>query len=291
MDPSKVLNEEERKKYSQKRIRLDPDFSGNNNGSGSDGPVSETEQSTSQSSPESFVQMDQDLPAPPPLISSYPSVMEISDNNPILKHTFRTPSPMSSKSVTPVRIMPKPKHRSSPNFVNSTPAVSAAVVTKSGVQRANSVVSGSNPERGMIDLASLVESAQTTFVQEVYKEFTYDPRLANLLVQGHLDTSTWCGSHSGAFLNIMETVVPFMHLAALKSPQFKEVCSHDQRLLLKNNAILLREYMMARYLIAETGMEQLVWAFGPSDSIKLGKSISSQSGFLRLQCFLDAFWY
>ena len=56
------------------------------------------------------------------------------------------------------------------------------------------------------------------------------------------------------------------------------MCSHDQRLLLKNNAILLREYMTARYMIAETGMEQLVWAFGPSDSIKLGKYfLSSKS--------------
>ena len=64
MDPSKVLNEEERKKYSQKRIRLDPDFPVN--GNGSDGPVSETEQSTNQSSPESVVIMDQDLPPAQP---------------------------------------------------------------------------------------------------------------------------------------------------------------------------------------------------------------------------------
>ena len=261
MDPSKVLNEEERKKYSQKRIRLDPEFP---NGSGSEGPVSETEQSSvnSQSSPES-TQMELD----PPTTSKIFPVEEI----------FRTPSPKVARPV-PVPLSQFSRPTSSANL--------ATIFTGSSTERSNSEDPSSS-----IDLASLVQSAQTTFVQEVYNEFKYDPRLANLVVQGHLDPTSWCGSHSAAFLNIMETVIPFMHLAALKSPQFKQVCEHDQRLLLKNNAILLREYLTARYLIAETGMEQLVWAFGPSDSIKLGKwyTLIRNSLFLNFNYTKSAF--
>lgn len=226
MDASKVLNEEERKKYSQKSIRLD-----NNS---SDGQSSENE--------------PVNLTNTPPIAPTLPT-------SPTLPTPPIVASPMPQRSMIVNQNVLEPQS-SNPNQANSADSAKFHPLP---------------PLPKSADLAALVQSAQTTFFQDVYNEFTYDPRLTNKVVQGHLDIFSWNGSHSAAFLNIMETVVPFMHLAAMKSPQFRELCSHDQRLLLKNNAILLREYLTARYLIAETGTEQLVWAFGPSDSISLGK--------------------
>ena len=288
MDPSKVLNEEERKKYSQKRIRLDTQ--GN-----SDGGQSSAESepvNLSNSSPEPSVKMDDSPTAlvPPSLPPSPQTPPNLYPLTPPSVYPLTPPSvcPQAVPKVYPPKPpkiypqtppqtgypMAKPMHQTLPQ-IRSQENVKQAETLANQAESAKSPTSSPKPA----ELSALVQSAQTTFFQEVYNEFSYDPRLANKVVSGHLNIGSWHGGHSAAFLNIMETVVPFMHFAAMKSPQFRDLCSHDQRLLLKNNAILLREYLTARYLIAETGTEQLVWAFGPSDSIRLGK--------LDYRCYLD----
>ena len=99
---------------------------------------------------------------------------------------------------------------------------------------------------------------------EISANFTFDSKLVHNLVYGQMNTGSL---NTRTFLKLMETNILFMHHFALKHPMFQTLPESDQRLLLNNNAKLFMEYITARYLVAETGLDQVYWIFGPNEPL------------------------
>ena len=105
------------------------------------------------------------------------------------------------------------------------------------------------------------------FYFEISANFFYDSKSAHNLICGQMNIESFS---TKAFINLMETNILFMHHFAGKHPIFNTLQEPDQRLLLNNNSKLLKEYMTARYLVADTGLDQVNWIFGPNEPLGFG---------------------
>ena len=114
-----------------------------------------------------------------------------------------------------------------------------------------------------------IQEVQNTFY-EVYAKVHHNQILIDHLIAGHLSVDSWSSTHSSAFMELVNINVPFMYHFASKQKNFNTLEKKDQKLLLGQNAKLFREYVIARYLVAETGIDQLAWALGPNEPLGLG---------------------
>ena len=95
--------------------------------------------------------------------------------------------------------------------------------------------------------------------------------LVNFVIEGHLEPAIWNSKHTKGLLMITGHLHELFYRFAEKNQLFKSLCTRDQTLLLHNNVSLYVQYILARYLAADTGMEQLVWLLGPNTP-SIGKS-------------------
>ena len=137
----------------------------------------------------------------------------------------------------------------------------------------------SNKKDNDDDIIEVIEPTSTTknlpilildiqrFYFEISANFFYDSKSAHNLIYGQMNIESFS---TKAFITLMETNILFMHHFAAKHPIFNTLQEHDQHLLLNNNAKLFKEYMTARYLVAETGLDQVNWIFGPNEPLGFG---------------------
>jgi hypothetical protein len=82
------------------------------------------------------------------------------------------------------------------------------------------------------------------------------------VVLGHVVPEEWTNDQSLSFLTCLNLVTREFETFAKFRIHFKTLCPIDQHLLMKKNGRLLEQYILARYISAETGLEQLNWLLG-----------------------------
>lgn len=107
----------------------------------------------------------------------------------------------------------------------------------------------------------LVDEVQKSFVQSIVELSQDQDDNVELLLSGHLN-GQWSFGQSKAFMEIMDGYESLMHYFSKKIQSFKSLPRNDQDLLLRNNGIFFREYVMSRYFMAAHGSEQLDWILG-----------------------------
>ena len=117
-----------------------------------------------------------------------------------------------------------------------------------------------------VDPTIMIQNLQQHF-RETISEFNHNKVDINILVCGQLETMEWSAYHSAAFVRVMEANVGFMEHFARKNKSFQSLNPTDQELLLTNNSKLFREYIATRYLVSDTGIDQLEWILGVYESV------------------------
>ena len=103
------------------------------------------------------------------------------------------------------------------------------------------------------------------------QEKTFGQKTVDTIIDGHLNKPTWSIHHSLEVKHHLGRVENWVRLTARILPQFQSICPEDQNLLIEKNQKLSNEYISARYFTADTGIDQIYWIFGPSDRVKLGE--------------------
>ena len=125
-------------------------------------------------------------------------------------------------------------------------------------------------------IAARVNEIQDSFMlayNDLYDnnlEFNQNQEQIQRFLKAHQNKEDWSSQHSLILKSIIDQTIPWIHKAAKTVTSFFELCSEDKKLLLAKNSVLIYEYIFARYFTSDTGMEQVYWAFGPSDVIKIG---------------------
>ena len=88
--------------------------------------------------------------------------------------------------------------------------------------------------------------------------------LVNYVMKVHVESSVWAEGHAQYILNVIGQLQQLFHRFAARNQLFKSLSSGDQDLLLRNNDSLYVQYILARYLAADSGMEQIAWLLGPN---------------------------
>ena len=122
---------------------------------------------------------------------------------------------------------------------------------------------------GEDDISSMIMEVEKAYI-DAHNDIDPDHHSINLLIAGHIHLAKWSSDHTIAFNTIMEINIPVMHLMARKSRNFMSLTESDQRLLLQNNAMLLKEYATTRYITSKSSMDQFLWITGPKESLSLG---------------------
>ena len=130
-------------------------------------------------------------------------------------------------------------------------------------------------------IAARVNEIQNSFMlayNDLYDnnlEFNQNQEQIQRFLKAHQNKEDWSSQHSLILKSIIDQTIPWIHKAAKTVTSFFELCSEDKKLLLAKNSVLIYEYIFARYFTSDTGMEQVYWAFGPSDVIKIGNVYSN----------------
>ena len=121
--------------------------------------------------------------------------------------------------------------------------------------------------------ASLSES-MSLYQQSLEQKFSIavsavdvDASDLELVLSGHLRKAHWNHLHSEALLRLMKRWQDVLHNNASSDTYFTSLQKEDQALLLHYNSKLLMEYCISRYIMAESGFEQLSWICGISEDI------------------------
>ena len=114
-----------------------------------------------------------------------------------------------------------------------------------------------------------------------YTQLDISDTLVGHLGLAHLNVKNWSQYHSNILMNILHTFRQLMIDFAKRSYIFKSLCCKDQRMLLKKNVELFRQYILARYLASSTGLDQLNILLGPNLPI-LGKNLPPKVVWLNL---------
>ena len=104
-------------------------------------------------------------------------------------------------------------------------------------------------------LSYLIEQVQKSYI-EANAEITHNKTLVNFVISGHLNIESWTSLQTKGYLEQLQINVPFFYHFASKNRTFQSLKIPDQRVLLDRNAIIFQEYVNARYLVADTGMDK-----------------------------------
>ena len=111
--------------------------------------------------------------------------------------------------------------------------------------------------------------------------------LVNYLTKGHLTTEIWTDRHTQLFLYVMEGQKDCMRQHVMKWGQMlPKLSNNDLNHLWGKNSDLFKQYIIGRYLTAESNTSQLYWLFG-HDAPDLGVKINVLCPLLDVQhlCF------
>ena len=111
------------------------------------------------------------------------------------------------------------------------------------------------------ELSFILQNTEQSF-HETMSEFNFDKYDVESVVLGHMKSKNWNDLHSKALIRLMDYWEPLLISCANKNMYFKSLQKEDQSLLIHNNAKLFKEYCLARYITAETGIEQVSWIIG-----------------------------
>lgn len=111
------------------------------------------------------------------------------------------------------------------------------------------------------ELTYIAQSSEANF-HSTMAAFPFDQKDVEQVVLGHMKPNEWCDLHSKALLRLMDCWVPLTLGCAKKNPYFASLKSADGTLLMSNNVNLFKEYCLARYITAKSGIEQLSWIIG-----------------------------
>ena len=111
------------------------------------------------------------------------------------------------------------------------------------------------------ELAFTAQSLEANF-HSTMAAYPFDQKDVEQVVLGHMKPREWCHLHSKALLRLMDCWVPITLGCAKKNPYFASLKSDDGTLLMSNNVNLFKEYCLARYITATSGIEQLSWIIG-----------------------------
>ena len=111
------------------------------------------------------------------------------------------------------------------------------------------------------ELAFIAQSLEANF-HSTMAAYPFDQKDVEQVVLGHMKPREWCHLHSKALLRLMDCWVPITLGCAKKNPYFASLKSDDGTLLMSNNVNLFKEYCLARYITATSGIEQLSWIIG-----------------------------
>ena len=119
--------------------------------------------------------------------------------------------------------------------------------------------------------ASLSES-MSLYQQSLEHKFSsaavdVDVKDLELVLSGHLRKAHWNHLHSEALMRLMKRWQDVLYTNASSDTYFTSLQKEDQTLLLHYNSKLLMEYCISRYIMAESGFEQLSWICGISEDI------------------------
>ena len=115
-------------------------------------------------------------------------------------------------------------------------------------------------------IEDLINEVQVSFSQAV-QEGVCRMDSIQVLVQGHMNIQCWSLEHSIAFLHVMESYILLFKQFAVKIGIFKNLPQSDQDILLEHNAKLFQGYIIARYLAATKGVDQLECVLGLYEAI------------------------
>ena len=78
-----------------------------------------------------------------------------------------------------------------------------------------------------------------------------------------MNSKAWKPSHTKAFLQLIYiNIFTNFYRFAYQNRYFNQLNQSDKTLLLNCNAHLFSEYIMARYMVADTSIDQLTWMLG-----------------------------
>ena len=92
------------------------------------------------------------------------------------------------------------------------------------------------------------------------------------IFSAHFYGTQWTQCHASALLSIIQRQTPqFFRILSGKNPYVLSLSENDRTLLAQQNSLLYTNYVLARYLGAENGLDQLNWILGH----RLGKLCKS----------------
>ena len=117
---------------------------------------------------------------------------------------------------------------------------------------------------------SLSQQDQFTFLaqktksdyEDIVDKFAVPADYVSFLIEGHLDKKSWNENHSRAFMRNLYHFEDSMMSFAPKSQFFTSLDDNDCILLLEENVKLMGNFVIAQYMNAEAGIDQLKWIFG-----------------------------
>ena len=93
------------------------------------------------------------------------------------------------------------------------------------------------------------------------------PSLIRKVIEGHLRPKDWDESHTLALLQIAEVHKDVIVKFCQRTRLFQSLRQNDQHFLLTNNGDLYIQYILARYLKAACGHDQICWLLGANAPI------------------------
>ena len=109
-----------------------------------------------------------------------------------------------------------------------------------------------------------IQEIQNIF-NEIHAEVDNPLFLVDHLISGHMNSNTWTISHTKAFLQLIDiNIFTNFYRFAYQNHFFNQLNQFDKTLLLNCNAHLFSEYIMARYMVEDTAIDQLTWILGPN---------------------------
>ena len=114
------------------------------------------------------------------------------------------------------------------------------------------------------DVPLQIQEIQKIFI-EIYAEVDNPLFLVDHFISGHMNSNAWGSSHSKAFLQLIEiNIFANFDRFANQNRFFYQLNPSDKSLLLNCNSYLFSEYIMARYMVEETAIDQVTWILGPN---------------------------
>lgn len=262
MDPAKVLNEEDRKKYThpkkrprrtQREILAAAAAAEGDANDPNDSPMTSATPSTSAYDPEESMHAESNEGYSSEQVEELTIEPDFVEPDLIIDEDEPKPVPPSLALINEPMAIP-------PLVVRDEPKPIPPLVVRDRRLSAKE------------HMSKLLQETEKVMWESYYQqEKTFGQTTIDTIIDGHLNKPRWSLHHSLEVKNYLGRVENWVRLTARILPQFQSLCPDDRTLLIEKNQKLSNEYISARYFTADTGIDQIYWIFGPSDRVKLGK--------------------